>query len=47
MSISVLSFAVLRSEKEFHEAAKRNDTTSMLALIEKGVNVKVKNKVSL
>lgn len=42
-----LSFlSVLWSEKEFHDAAKRNDTEKMQELIKKGVNVKAKNKVS-
>lgn len=43
-----LSFlTVLWSEKEFHDAAKRNDTGRMQELIKKGVDVKAKNKVSL
>lgn len=37
--------AVLRSEKEFHDAAKRNDTDKMQELIGRGMDVKVKNKV--
>lgn len=37
---------VLWSEKEFHDAAKRNDTGRMQELIKKGVDVKAKNKVS-
>ncbi|KAM7423537.1 hypothetical protein PAMA_000066 [Pampus argenteus] len=36
---------LLRSEKEFHDAAKRNDTGKMQELIKKGVNVKAKNKI--
>ncbi|XP_026860326.2 ankyrin repeat and death domain-containing protein 1A isoform X2 [Electrophorus electricus] len=36
---------LLRSEKAFHDAAKRNDTKMMLDLIRRGVDVKVKNKV--
>lgn len=40
-------FAVLHSEKAFHNAAKRNDTGKMLELIRKGVDIRVKNNVSL
>ncbi len=36
---------VLRSEKEFHDAAKRNDTERMQELIRRGVDIRVKNKV--
>ncbi|XP_010774753.1 ankyrin repeat and death domain-containing protein 1A-like [Notothenia coriiceps] len=36
---------VLCSEKEFHDAARRNDTGKMQELIKKGVNVKAKNKI--
>lgn len=36
---------VLCSEKEFHDAAKRNDTERMQELIRRGVDIKVKNKV--
>ena len=38
---------VLLSEKELHDAAKRNDTEKIQELIKKGVDVKAKNKVSL
>lgn len=38
---------MLWSEKEFHDAAKRNDTGKMQELIKKGVDVKAKNKVSV
>lgn len=38
---------MLWSEKEFHDAAKKNDTEKMLELIQRGVNVRAKNKVSL
>ncbi|XP_069078917.1 ankyrin repeat and death domain-containing protein 1A isoform X3 [Pleurodeles waltl] len=34
---------LLRSEKEFHVAARFNDTEKMLYLINKGVNIKAKN----
>lgn len=37
---------VLWSEKELHDAARRNDTGKMQELIKKGVNVKAKNKVN-
>uniref|UniRef100_A0A8C7QTS2 Ankyrin repeat and death domain containing 1A n=1 Tax=Oncorhynchus mykiss TaxID=8022 RepID=A0A8C7QTS2_ONCMY len=37
---------LLRSEKEFHDAAKRNDTDKMRELMKKGVDIKAKNKVS-
>uniref|UniRef100_A0A667X7T9 Ankyrin repeat and death domain containing 1A n=1 Tax=Myripristis murdjan TaxID=586833 RepID=A0A667X7T9_9TELE len=36
---------MLWSEKEFHDAAKRNDTGKMQELIKKGVDVKAKNKM--
>uniref|UniRef100_A0A671Q0Z6 Ankyrin repeat and death domain-containing protein 1A-like n=1 Tax=Sinocyclocheilus anshuiensis TaxID=1608454 RepID=A0A671Q0Z6_9TELE len=36
---------LLRSEKEFHDAAKRNDTERMQELIRRGVDIKVKNKM--
>ncbi|KAK1890781.1 Ankyrin repeat and death domain containing protein 1A [Dissostichus eleginoides] len=36
---------LLCSEKEFHDAARRNDTGKMQELIKKGVNVKAKNKI--
>jgi hypothetical protein len=39
-------FTVLRSEKEFHDAAKRNDTDKMRELMKKGVDIKANNKVS-
>lgn len=39
--------SVLWSEKEFHDAAKRNDTWKMQELIKKGVDVNAKNKVSM
>lgn len=46
--LSCLSLlTVLWSEKEFHDAAKRNDTEKMQELMKKGVDVKAKNKVSL
>ena len=46
MRVCVCVFVpVLRSEKEFHDAAKRNDTDRMLELMKKGVNIKAKNKV--
>lgn len=38
--------AVLHSEKEFHDAAKRNDTARMEELIRRGVDIKAKNNVS-
>jgi len=38
---------VLWSEKELHDAAKRNDLDRMQELIRKGVDVKAKNKVRL
>ena len=38
---------MLWSEKEFHDAAKRNDPEKMQELIKKGVDVQAKNKVSL
>uniref|UniRef100_A0A3P9CKN1 Ankyrin repeat and death domain containing 1A n=1 Tax=Maylandia zebra TaxID=106582 RepID=A0A3P9CKN1_9CICH len=37
---------LLWSEKDFHDAAKRNDTWKMQELIKKGVDVNAKNKVS-
>lgn len=37
---------VLVSEKELHDAAKRNDSEKLKELIRKGVDVKAKNKVS-
>lgn len=36
---------LLCSEKEFHDAAKRNDTERMQELIRRGVDIKVKNKM--
>ncbi|XP_026150265.1 ankyrin repeat and death domain-containing protein 1A isoform X4 [Mastacembelus armatus] len=36
---------LLWSEKEFHDAAKRNDMGKMQELIKKGVDVKAKNKI--
>ncbi|ETE63723.1 hypothetical protein L345_10512, partial [Ophiophagus hannah] len=36
---------VLLSEKMFHDAAKRNDTASMIKLIKRGVDVKAKNNI--
>ncbi|XP_070809913.1 ankyrin repeat and death domain-containing protein 1A [Pituophis catenifer annectens] len=36
---------LLLSEKLFHDAAKRNDTASMVELIKRGVDVKAKNNV--
>ncbi|XP_013768754.1 ankyrin repeat and death domain-containing protein 1A [Pundamilia nyererei] len=36
---------LLWSEKDFHDAAKRNDTWKMQELIKKGVDVNAKNKV--
>ncbi|CAJ1048588.1 hypothetical protein L3Q82_009138 [Xyrichtys novacula] len=36
---------LLVSEKELHDAAKRNDTEKLLELIRKGVDAKAKNKV--
>ncbi|KAF3833374.1 hypothetical protein F7725_027039 [Dissostichus mawsoni] len=36
---------LLCSEKEFHDAARRNDTGKMQELIKMGVNVKAKNKI--
>jgi len=41
-----VSAAVLHSEKEFHDAAKRNDTARMEELIRRGVDIKAKNSVS-
>lgn len=38
---------LLRSEKEFHVAARYNDTEKMLHLINKGVNIKAKNNIGL
>lgn len=38
---------LLRSEKELHDAAKRNDTAKIEELIKRGVDVKAKSKVSL
>lgn len=38
---------MLWSEREFHDAVKKNDTEKMQELIHKGVEVKVKNKVSV
>lgn len=43
---SSVSAAVLHSEKEFHDAAKRNDTARMEELIKRGVDIKAKNNVS-
>lgn len=43
---SSVSAAVLHSEKEFHDAAKRNDTARMEELIKRGVDVKAKTNVS-
>lgn len=43
---SSVSAAVLHSEKEFHDAAKHNDTARMEELIRRGVDVKAKNHVS-
>lgn len=43
---SSVSAAVLHSEKEFHDAAKRNDIARMEELIRRGVNIKAKNNVS-
>lgn len=37
--------SVLHSEKEFHNAAKRNDVARMQELIRTRVNVKAKNNV--
>lgn len=39
--------SVLWSEKDFHDAARRNDTWKMQELIKKGVDVNAKNKVSM
>ncbi|KAF7239512.1 Ankyrin repeat and death domain-containing protein 1A [Varanus komodoensis] len=36
---------LLLSEKEFHDAARRNDTARMAELIERGVDVKAKNNL--
>lgn len=44
---SSVSAAVLHSEKEFHDAAKRNDTARMEELIKRGVDIRAKNNVSL
>lgn len=38
---------VLWSEKELHDAAKRNDTEKIEELVKRGVDVKAKSKVSL
>uniref|UniRef100_A0A8B9LQX8 Ankyrin repeat and death domain containing 1A n=1 Tax=Astyanax mexicanus TaxID=7994 RepID=A0A8B9LQX8_ASTMX len=40
-----VGFIMLRSEKELHDAAKRNDTEKMQELIRKGVDPKAKNKM--
>lgn len=37
---------MLHSEKEFHDAAKRNDTARMEELIKRGVDIRAKNNVS-
>lgn len=37
---------MLQSEKEFHDAAKRNDTARMEELIRREVDIKAKNNVS-
>ncbi|MGH0128214.1 UNVERIFIED_CONTAM: hypothetical protein FKN15_044926 [Acipenser sinensis] len=36
---------ILRSEKDFHDAAKRNDTARMLELMRRGVDIKAKNNI--
>ncbi|XP_064868269.1 ankyrin repeat and death domain-containing protein 1A isoform X3 [Oncorhynchus nerka] len=38
---------LLRSENEFHDAAKRNDTDKMRELMKKGVDIKAKNKFGM
>lgn len=43
---SSVSAAVLHSEKEFHDAAKRNDVARMEELIRRGVDIKAKTNVS-
>ncbi|XP_055671132.1 ankyrin repeat and death domain-containing protein 1A isoform X2 [Falco peregrinus] len=37
--------SLLHSEKEFHDAAKRNDTARMEELIRRGVDIKAKNNI--
>lgn len=37
--------SVLWSEKELHDAAKKNNTEKLQELIQKGVDVKARNKV--
>lgn len=43
--VTLSCVSVLCSEKEFHDAAKHNDTARMEELIRRGVDIKAKNNV--